>query len=70
VHGVREIVAVYFGCEGWSLRLREEERLGVFENRVLRVILEPKGEGEQEAEEHFLMRRFIICTPRQFYSDD
>ena len=28
-------VAVY-GCENWSLALREERRLRVFENRVLR----------------------------------
>jgi hypothetical protein len=30
-------VAVY-GCETWSLTLREEHRLRVFENRVLRRI--------------------------------
>jgi hypothetical protein len=29
------------GCETWSLRLREEHRLKVFENRVLRRILGP-----------------------------
>jgi hypothetical protein len=30
------------GCETWLLALREEHRLRVFENRVLRRILEPK----------------------------
>jgi hypothetical protein len=30
------------GCETWSLRLREEHRLTVFENRVLRRIFGPK----------------------------
>jgi hypothetical protein len=30
--------AVRYGCETWSLTLREEHRLGVFENRVLRRI--------------------------------
>ena len=35
---------VLFGCENWSLTLREERRLRVFENRVLRKILGPKGE--------------------------
>jgi hypothetical protein len=30
------------GCETWSLTLREEHRLGVFENRVLRRILRAK----------------------------
>ena len=28
---------VLYGCETWSLTLREERRLRVFENRVLRV---------------------------------
>jgi hypothetical protein len=36
-------VALY-GCETWSLRLREEQRLRVFENRVLRRIFGPKGD--------------------------
>jgi hypothetical protein len=30
------------GCETWSLSLREEHRLRVFENRVLRRIFGPK----------------------------
>ena len=33
---------VLYGCETWSLTLREERRLGVSENRVLRRIFEPK----------------------------
>jgi hypothetical protein len=33
---------VLYGCETWSLTLREEHRLGVFENRVLRRIFGPK----------------------------
>jgi hypothetical protein len=32
---------VMYGCETWSLTLREEHRLRVFENRVLRRIFEP-----------------------------
>jgi hypothetical protein len=34
--------AVLYGCETCSLALREERRLRVFENRVLRRIFEPK----------------------------
>jgi hypothetical protein len=34
---------VLYGCETWSLTLREEHRLRVFENRVLRRIFGPKG---------------------------
>ena len=33
---------VLYGCETWSLTLREEHRLTVFENRVLRRIFGPK----------------------------
>jgi len=33
---------VLYGCETWSLALREERRLRVFENRVLRRIFGPK----------------------------
>jgi hypothetical protein len=33
---------ILYGCETWSLTLREEHRLGVFENRVLRRISGPK----------------------------
>jgi len=33
---------VLYGCETWPLTLREERRLRVFENRVLRRIFGPK----------------------------
>jgi hypothetical protein len=33
---------VLYGCETWSLTLREDHRLRVFENRVLRRIYGPK----------------------------
>jgi hypothetical protein len=33
---------VLHGCETWSLTLREEHRLRVFENRLLRKIFGPK----------------------------
>jgi len=33
---------VLYGCETWSLTLREERRLSVFGNRVLRRIFGPK----------------------------
>jgi hypothetical protein len=35
---------VMFGCETWSLTLREESRLKMYENRVLRRIFGPKGD--------------------------
>jgi hypothetical protein len=35
---------VLYGCETWSVTLREEHRLRVFGNRVLRGIFGPKGD--------------------------
>ena len=35
---------VLYGCETLSLTLREERRLRVFENRVLRRVFGPKGD--------------------------
>jgi hypothetical protein len=37
---------VLYGCETWSLTLREEHRLRVFENMVLRRIFGPKRDEE------------------------
>jgi hypothetical protein len=37
---------VLYGCETWSLVLREEHRLRVFENRVLRRIFGPKRKDD------------------------
>jgi hypothetical protein len=37
---------VLYGCETWSLTLRVEHRLRVFENRVLRRIFGPKREED------------------------
>jgi hypothetical protein len=36
------LAIVLYGCESWSLTLREECRLRVFENKVLRRIFGPK----------------------------
>jgi hypothetical protein len=39
------VIVVLDGCETWSLTLREERRVRVFENRVLRNIFGPsRGE--------------------------
>jgi hypothetical protein len=35
---------VFYGCETWSLTLRDERRLRAFENRVLRKVFGPKRE--------------------------
>ena len=41
---------VLYGCETWSLTLREECRLKVFENRVLRRIFGPKRDNKRGVE--------------------
>jgi hypothetical protein len=42
------VPVVLYGCETWSLTLREEHRLRVFENRVLRRIFGPKKDEVTE----------------------
>jgi hypothetical protein len=42
VYRTRILPVVLYGYESWSLTLREEHRLRVFENRVLRRIFGPK----------------------------
>jgi hypothetical protein len=42
IHKTIILPVVLYGCETWSLTLREEHRLRVFENRVLRKIFRPK----------------------------
>jgi hypothetical protein len=42
IHRTIILPVVLYGCETWSLILREEHRLRVFDNRVLRRIFGPK----------------------------
>jgi hypothetical protein len=56
------ILPVLYGCETWSLRLREERTLRVFENRVLRRIIEPK-----RAEMTWEWRKLHIEEPNDLY---
>ena len=37
-----------YGCGAWSLTLREERRLRVFENRILRRMFGPKRDANGE----------------------
>jgi hypothetical protein len=53
---------VLYGCETWSLILREEHRLRVFEIRVLRRIFGPKRDEETEDWRNCIMRSFRTCT--------
>jgi hypothetical protein len=42
VYRTISLCVVLYGCGTWSLNLREERRLSVFENRVLRRVFGPK----------------------------
>jgi hypothetical protein len=42
IHRSIILPVVLYGCETWSLTLRDERRLRVFENRVLRRVFGPK----------------------------
>ena len=42
IHRTIILHVVLYGCETWSLTLREERRMKGFENRVLRRIFGPK----------------------------
>jgi hypothetical protein len=44
IHITIIFLLVFYECETWSLIFREECRLRVFENRVLRRIFGPKGD--------------------------
>ena len=54
---------VLYGCETWSLILREESRLRVFENRVLRRVFGPKRDEVTGNGENYIMRSLVISTP-------
>ena len=42
IYRTKILPVVLYGCETWSLTLREERRLRVYENRVLRRVFGPK----------------------------
>ena len=44
---------------------REERRLRVFENRVLRGIFGPKRDGVTGEYRNYIMRSLMICTAHQ-----
>ena len=56
---------VLHGCETWALTVREERKLRVFENRVLRRIFGSKRTREQGSAVNYVMRSLMICTPHQ-----
>ena len=55
---------VLYGCETWSLTLREEQRLGVFENKVLRNIFGVRQTKLQDNGESYIMLSYMHCILR------
>ena len=60
---------VLYGCETWSLTLREERKLRVFENMVLRRIFGPRwdevtGEWRRSHNEEL---NDLYCSPNIFH---
>ena len=52
---------VFYGYKTWSLTLREECKLRVFENKILGLNRdEVTGNGED-----YITRSFMLCTPDQ-----
>ena len=54
---------VLYGCEAWSLILREERKLGVFENRVLRIIFGSRRDEVTGEWRRLHNEKLMICTP-------
>ena len=63
IYRVIILPVVLYGCETWSLTLRDDRRLRVFENRVLRRVFGPKRDEETGNGENYIMRSLVICTP-------
>ena len=55
---------VFYECETLSLILREERRLKVFENRVLKRILESKRVKIEGKWRKLNRVELVICTPQ------
>jgi hypothetical protein len=60
---------ILYGCKTWSLTLREEHRLRVFENKVLRRILGPRRDDVKRESKRLHMRTSMIRTPHQILSE-
>jgi hypothetical protein len=56
---------VLHGFETWSLTLREEQRLRLFQNRVLRSKFGPKRDEVTGSGEDYITRNLMLCTHHQ-----
>jgi len=61
------LCVVLYECETWSLASREEHKLRVFENRVLRRVFGPKREEVMEELRRVHNGSFMLCTCVQIF---
>jgi len=59
------LLVIIYGCETWSLTLREERRPRVFENRVLRGIFGSERDGVTGEWRKLHNEELMICTAQQ-----
>ena len=59
--GNRLRFVVLYGCEAWSLTLREDRRLRVFENSVLRIVFGARGDQVTKNGGNYIMKSLVIC---------
>jgi hypothetical protein len=65
------VTVVLYGCLAWSLTPREEHRLRVFENRVLRRIFGPKRKRVMRGWRELHNEEFLeLVLFTKYYYDD
>jgi hypothetical protein len=60
---------VSHGCETWSLALKEERRLRMYEKAAPTRVSGLNREEEEDGEK-CIMRGFVICNIHQVYDDE
>jgi hypothetical protein len=63
VHRNMVLSVALCGCKTWSLTVREDRKIRVFENGVLRGIFGPKRGEVTGNGENCIMRSLMTCTP-------
>ena len=58
------LLVVFYGCETWSLTLREEHRLRVFENKALRKIYGAKRDAIRGEWKSYITLSYMHCIIR------
>jgi len=61
--------AVLYGYETWSLILREDCRLRVFENRMLRIIFGPKRDDVTGEWKKYIMKSLMIYSSPNIFGE-